>query len=625
MPICSSDPYRVTTTCFLAVAAMGASVNVLAQSPDDTAPAVIGAQPIENLIVVGTRLPTPATDVSSSVTVITAEDIERRGYDFAIDAIAAVPGVTVNQNGAFGGLASVRIRGASSEQTLVLIDGVPVTDPSSPGGGFNFASLDTADIARIEVLRGPQSVLWGSDAIGGVVNIITHRGALAPPLSGFLEGGSFGTLRSGVAGAGSFDRGEFRVAVSGIRTDGISKADEADGNEESDGFESLTVNATGAIELPANGRLEATIRYVTAENDFDSFGSQTGVVDGDEVGDSRQLSATLTARFEGLWNDHLDLMGMFGYADIERENFTDGISSFTADGQRTVFRGQATLRPAQAHRIALGAEHEGTETDEDTSIASVFALWEYSPIDAVAVSAGIRRDDHERFGAETTGRASLAVTPLDGLTLRSAWGQGFKAPTLFQTTFFCCGASEPNSDLQPESSNSWEVGFDWRVNSRASLSATWFEQDFENLIVFDFGIGGYDNVPGATNRGLEVAGAIQLTPILGLGLTYAYIEARDNTGARLVRVPQNSGDVELSLTPRGPFSASLVARYNGEEADSRGAVERWLRLDVSASYAIGERYELFARLENAADAQYQQIFGYGTPGISGTIGFRGHL
>jgi len=188
------------------------------------------SQTLDAIVVEGSRLAQTETEIGSSVSIVTSEDIEELGVDFAVDAIAAAPGVTVNQNGPFGGQAAVRIRGAASEQTLVLIDGIPVNDPSSPGGGFNFARVDSENIERIEVLKGAQSTLWGSDAIGGVVSITTKSASKKLGGSAFAEYGSFSTFRGGASIENGNDKGDFRLAVTGTSTDGISRADENDVN-----------------------------------------------------------------------------------------------------------------------------------------------------------------------------------------------------------------------------------------------------------------------------------------------------------------------------------------------------------------------------------------------------------
>ena len=237
------------------------------------------------LTVYGVRLDQPATEVGSSVSILTADDIDALGASHALDAIATVPGVTINQNGAYGGFASVRIRGASSEQTLVIIDGVVANDTTSPGGGFDFARFDAANIDRIEVLRGPQSTLWGTDAIGGVVNIVTKRPEQGFHGNVFAQTGSFNTLRAGAEIGGASDRFDFRLAATGISTDGISKADEINGNTEKDGHDSNSVSAKAGVTLAGDARLQASVLWTDAESEFDSFsfGSQGNIADGDEM------------------------------------------------------------------------------------------------------------------------------------------------------------------------------------------------------------------------------------------------------------------------------------------------------------------------------------------------------
>lgn len=585
-----------------------------------------GETTLDTVIVEGSRLSQTETEVGSSVTIITAEDIDALGFDFAVDAVAAAPGVTINSNGAFGGSASVRIRGASSEQTLVLIDGVVVNDPTSPGGGFNFARLDTENIDRIEILKGPQSTLWGTDAIGGVVSITTKRPEERLGGSAFAEYGSFNTFRGGASIGNANDTGDFRLAIVGTSSDGISKADEDNGNIEDDAYEALTLSAKGGFNLGGDARLSADLLWTDAETEFDSFvgGAQGSVGDGDEVSETEEFSANLSLT-GSLFSNRLENLVLIGFSDITRENFSNGAPSFDAEGDRMLYRYQGTFEIDDQNTLAFGAEREeSTSRDEETSIDGLFALYEFKPVEQVTLTGGLRLDDHERFGSETTGRVAAAYNPAENLTLRASWGQGFKAPTIFQTTFFCCGATAPNADLQAETSEAFDIGLDWRsADGRAEAGITYFDQDTENQISFSFAVGGYENIAEVMSQGIELYGAYEITDWLSVSANYAYIDAEDGDGNPVRRIPEHSGDVRLGVDPEGPFSGNVLVRYNGEESNSATTdVDSWTRVDVTGSYDLNETVELFGRIENLFDEEYQQIIGYGTPDLSGYLGIR---
>ncbi|MGI9203823.1 MAG: TonB-dependent receptor plug domain-containing protein [Woeseiaceae bacterium] len=584
---------------------------------------VVGEISSDDIVVYGTRLPQPETEAGSSVVLITADDIEALGVDFIVDAIATAPGVTVTQSGSFGGFASVRIRGAASEQTLVIIDGVAVNDPSSPGGGFDFSRLDPANVDRIEILKGPQSTLWGTDAIGGVVNIVTKRPADGFGGNAFAQGGSFGAFRGGAAVNGANDRYDFRLSATGSTIDGISKADEKNGNVEKDGYESATVSAVGGLNLPAAARLQASLLWTDADLDFDSFsfGAQGNVGDGDESSETEELTANLTLQLP-LFDGKLDNLLLVGIADIERENFSNGLPAFQSEGERTTFRYQGDLALNEQNRMVFGAEREETETgDDDTSIDGLFALYEIQPFESLTLTAGLRRDDHARFGAETTGRLAVAYNPHEQLTLSASWGEGFKAPTLFQTTFFCCGGIEPNPNLRPEVSDAFDVGVTIRTaDDRGELGLTYFDQDTTDLITFSFGNGTYENIAAANSSGYEVMAGFHFSEWASVTANYTNIDAMDQSGARLPRVPEHSGNVVLSISPRGSLSGTVSLRYNGSEEDANGDVSPWTRVDVAGRYRLNEQIELYGRVENMFDQDYQQVLGYGTPGVSGHVG-----
>ncbi|NQY13352.1 MAG: TonB-dependent receptor [Henriciella sp.] len=580
----------------------------------------------DTVIVEGSRLNQTKTEIGSSVSIITADDIDRLGLDFALDAVASAPGVTINSNGAFGGQAGVRIRGASSEQTLVLVDGIVVNDPTSPGGGFNFARFDTESIDRIEVLKGPQSTLWGTDAIGGVVSITTKRPDEGLGGSAFAEYGSFNTIRGGASLENANETGDFRLAIVGTSSDGISKADENNGNDEDDAYEALTLSAKGGFNLAGDARLSADVLWTDAESEFDSFsgGAQGSVADGDQVSLTEELSANLSLT-GSLFDGRLENLLLVGYSDISRENLTDGVSSFEAEGDRMVYRYQGTFSIDAQNTLAFGAEREDTTSrGDETSIDGLFALYEFKPTEQITLTGGLRMDDHERFGSETTARLAAAYNPTESLTLRASWGQGFKAPTIFQTTFFCCGATAPNTDLQPETSEAFDIGLDWRSeDGRTEAGITLFDQDTENQIDFSFALGGYENIAVVESQGVELYAAHQLTDWLSVSADYAYIDAKDGDGDALVRLPEHSGDVTVSIDPDGPFSGALLVRYNGEEPNTDGTIlESWTRVDLTGSYDLNEKVELFGRIENLFDEEYQQILGYGTPDLSGSIGIR---
>ncbi len=575
----------------------------------------------DDITVTATRLEKVLSEVGTSTTVLERPQLDRSA--FALDALQTAPGVTINQNGAFGGTASVRIRGASSEQTLVLIDRVPVNDPTSPGGGYDFSTLDTDAIERIEILRGAQSTLWGTDAIGGVVSVTTRRPeAEGLTVTGFAEGGSFATFRGGAALEGGQGAGRFRLGATGMTTEGISRAEEEDGNPEEDGYEAYTLTAFGSYDLGAAGAIEASLRYVDAETEFDSFGLETGVQDGDEVAETEQFSGSVIYDLP-LLQDRLVNTLQLGYASIDRENFTDGAPSFDAEGERWVFRYQGTLDLTEAVRLAIGAEHEEAEgNDDDAGITSLFALGEWRPIEGLSLTGGLRHDDAESFGEEVTGKLAFSWEATEQLRFRGTYGTGFKAPTIFQKTFFCCGATAPNPNLQAETSSGYDLGLDLSLlEDRLALEVTWFEQDVEDQITFDFARGGYLNLAEVETRGIELAGAVEITPALALTASAAWIEAEDGSGNDLIRVPEFTAYTAITYS-QGPWDGQLSLRHTSEEEDSFGTADAWTRLDANLGRDLTDRIELYVRAENLLDAEYQQIFGYGTPGLSAWAGIR---
>ena len=581
----------------------------------------LNSSEIENITIRSTRIPAGAKDIGSSLYIISEDQIKARGFKDAIDAISSAPGVTSKQNGSFGGVGTIRIRGASSSQTLVLVDGVPVNDSSSPAGGYNFEYLNTSNIQSIEVLKGSQSTLWGSDAIGGVINIYTKQ----PESTSFgasAEIGSFGLKRGSadINFAGSNSR--FRVSTSKTSVDGISKADEKDGNSEDDGFESESYSMSVSIDLDSL-ILKGSLSYMESQVEYDSYGFATGVQDGDERSNTDEFIGSISAFFD-LFDDKLQNSIFISQSDINRDYYSNGSFSFGAEGKRELIRYQGNIEVNEFNKVAFGLESEESKVDVDEStIDGSFLLYEFRPNSKITISTGIRNDDHEGFGSKTTRRISGTFKPSDNLIIRSSWGEGFKVPTIFQSTYFCCGATSANSSIRPETSTSYDFGFELFFNEmNSNFSITYFDQDINDQINFSFGVGGYENIDKVNSEGFEIALDYQISKLMSLYLNYSYIDSVDGNGSSLFYVAKDSGEAGLIYEPNNSFSGSIIARYNGSESSSYGKIDSWIRFDVNGSYKLSGTNELYFRIENLLDEEYQQIFGYGTPERSGIIGLR---
>ena len=585
---------------------------------------------IETITVTAERQAVPLNEVGSSIEILDAQDLAKGQYVFVLDALETLPGVSISQNGAFGGFAAVRIRGALSEQTLVLIDGVIVNDPSAPGGGFNFATLSPFDIERIEVLKGPQSTLYGSDAIGGVINIITKTPESGTAVNGRFEAGSFATFSSSGGLSIGQPKGSLRLSASAITSDGISKADEDDGNTEKDGYEALTLSARGEYSLTPILSFLISARFVDSQAEFDGFGFPTGVVDADEEADSDEFNLNASANLT-LLDGRLQNRFSFLFSRIERENFAAGTSTFAAEGERRGFAYRGLLDARKLGSIAFGVKTEETrfETSFDApsefTINSLYANWFVKPLSKLSLSAGVRLDDHERFGNATTFRVTANYYDEDsGWRLRGNFGEGFKAPSPFQLTFACCGATAPNPDLQPESSKAWEIGIEKALHhDNFRFTATFFRRTTRNLIDFSFLSGIYENIARSRTKGVELGFNAWFNRYFQMSANYTYLTARDlSSGLQRARVPKSSAFARLDWRASRKLNTSLSLTYNGQESDAFGTVGEWVRLDLKASYRVSQQIELFGRIDNLLDENYQDVFGFGTPGISVFGGLR---
>lgn len=576
------------------------------------------------------------TDTGQSVTVIGEEEIDAvQGADIA-RVLRRAPGVTITRNGPPGSFTGVRVRGAAAEQLLVLVDGVRVADTAAPGGGFDFGNLAAGEVEKLDLVRGSNSTIWGSDAIGGVL-LVTTRATRG--LNASAEyGGDDSTYLTASGGAGS-DR--FFIGGSGgwQRSDGFSAS--ATGTEP-DGFEQWSANGQVRAYLSDRVELFASGRYAKGELDIDGFPPPLfAFADTAERQDTRQYTGATGAIYD---SPLLYLRATYSFADTERESFDPATGSsaptYTTDGssRRADLRGE--WRPIGPVVVHFGGEREWTrfETVFDApQKTNIWGAYAQAGIEfgGISAHAGVRHDRHARFGGETSLGADASYGLGDGFRLRASYGEGFKAPSLFQLL-----SDFGNPALQPERSRSFDLGLAWRTRSDATHAAvTLFRRDATNLIDFVscFGVSGgictgrpfgtYDNVGRARAEGFEVELGLSPAPALRTQVAYSFTRATDRTaGTDLARRPRHA--LTGSADWRTPLSDATIGgdvRLVGDSFDDAAngvPIDGHALFDLRASVPLGERLELYGRVENLFDTDYVEVAGYGTRGRTAFVGAR---
>jgi len=603
---------------YATAAAVLIPLSVHAQTPDD--PDKILAE----VVVTATRLPAIVADTPGA-RVIDRSTIDQRGAVFAADILADVPGLSVVRSGAFGGVAQVRMRGAAPGKTLVLVDGVPVNDPAEVNGAFDFSGFELADIERIEVLSGPQSSLWGSDAIGGVIAFTTVD---LDGLAADLEAGSLDTLRGRLAAGISTERYGFGAWVSHFDTGGISAADAKDGNPEVDGFTATTVGARGRSVLTPDVAVDGSLRWTDSQADLDGFPAPRFVLA--DTPDSQ--SSTQWSGFGRLRLNALGLAHQFSLSasDIARETLSAFPSTFEAD--RQIARWQADGAAAGV-AFVIGAEREETQGSLSTGLTeqlgttSAFATARIEPAPRLSLTGALRIDETDDFGSKTTGRVSGAFDVGGGITLSAAYGTGFKAPSISQAVCDFCFSSTPFPVLRPETAVGSEGAIGWAsANGQFEGRATVYRLTVVDQITYVFDPMTFDsfyvNVAETATDGVELEGRARLGRGFDLSLAWAWTDARDlTTGARLLRAPEQAGSATLGWTGER-LSGALTVRAEGDQDDAGGVRKGFVITNLNGSYAVTGAVSVTARIENLSDERYQQVFGYGEPGRSAWVGIR---
>lgn len=610
--------------------------------------------------------------IGTAVAVVTASDLRDRQIRYTADALRSLPGVQVNGQGGPGTLTQVRIRGAEGRHTRVIIDGVELN--TTKDGEFDFSNLLSDDIARIEVIRGPMSGLYGSGALGGVINIVTRRPQ--GPLSLMLrsEIGSFGTRELAVRLEGGNEQAYVSVGgqLRSVRGFNISPVgNEADGSR----LGSFQFKA-GAVFAP-NARLDVVLRLTEKRAQYDDFGSGAGLpfqtaIDADFSTRTHSVLGGVTLAWDSL-NGKLTQEIKFGHTSQTDNNrflpfsgFFAGVLNTSRDDSRRSTLGYAATyrldtptlpgRHALTGRIegereaykpfsdygSLGFDGDGIERTRDRlSYAGEFRS---SFANGLSTTLGLRHDDNNSFRDFTTWRAALAWNiGTTGLRPHASLGTGVKLPGMLDQFGLATNFFIPNAGLRPETSFGYDAGLAWTtLGGRLVLDATYFNATLEDRIR---AIYGFDpttfattfmpvNVVGqSTRRGVELSARYQLLPTLALGAAYSYTDARDPQGLRDVRKAPHTGRVDLTSTfAGGRGSTTLAAIYNGTRPDlgftdtfpffARTTLDAAWLVTAAASYKLTDSVELYGRVENAFNARYQEAFGYQTGGVAAYAGVR---
>ncbi|MDX3899428.1 MAG: TonB-dependent receptor [Sphingobium sp.] len=608
----------------ISLVALLASAPALCQTDDD-------------IVVTAAGIAQPRDEVGQAISVIDADTIRTRQDINVVDLLATTPGVRWNRTGTTGGATGVSLRGAETTQTLVLIDGVKVNDPSGIGDGYDFGNLLVGNIRRIEILRGSNSVVYGSQAIGGVVNVMTAVRGEGHAVNASVDYGYSDTLNAKADLSGTSGIVSGGVGVAYLTTDGISSASRDFGATERDGYENVTANAKVKVAFSDALSLDLRGYYIHADLDYDSFFG--GPADSADASISDQyvgyaglnlalLDGRLTSRAAVTW-----------FRQTRDYYFARGTDpDYGYEGTNLRFEYKGIYAPVEAAKLVFGYEHErpdydffgfGDTASAKANIDSVYGLAIVKPLAGLSLTGGARHDDHSQFGGATTFGANANYTPNGGATnLRLSYGEGFKAPSLYQLYDSFSG----NAALRPERSKSYDLGLDQSlVDGRANLSVTLFRRDTRDQINYDNATFTYGNIDRTRAKGVEATMTLKPVDALTFTAAYSHVDARDrsdgstNQGNRL---PRRAGDaVSFSADYAWPFGLSTGATLTavGDSFDDAGNSRRldgYALVGVRASLPITDYLEVYGRVDNLADEDYVTAYGYGTYGRSAYGGVR---
>ncbi len=597
-----------------------------------TTPALANT-PLEEMTIVSSRIAMPVREVATSVSIITAEDLDIRGFNNLANALRYDPGITVTNSGGAGKTTSLRIRGESGARTKVFLDGIELTDTSSPQAAPHFEHLTTSGIGRVEILRGPQGMMYGADA-GGVVYIDTQqtseglRGAMA------AQYGKYDTTELNGHFGGRDDRVDFLIAASTFDTDGFNSRDTDTVLRDDDGYQNDTLHARGGWNIIEGLRLEAVGHTIDADNEFDNCSIPITFDSTDRcTGDFAQDSWRIALEHN---NEVMTHSVAYSENSTDREFFSAGQSVFATTGELSEIRYLGSYRDSSAASFVYGIESREEELDDgiaDDKRDQLGYFLEYQGAfnNNVFLTAGARYDDNDDFGSETTYRISAAylMPAASGeWKYKATYGTGFRAPSLSELAYNrSLAAAPPASDttLGAETSEGFDIGFGFYSNTHWFAELVYFDQRIEDEIFFDLeDFSGYLQGNGkSSSNGVELISEISINDWLIFSGNHTYTNAEDADGERRIRVPKHATNLALiATTLEERLTLGLSLRSNRDYDDARGEIKDYEVLNLNANYRVSDNLELFARAENVLDEDYQELPTYRASERAAYIGIR---
>lgn len=636
IPCCLAIPLAVQLLTVVAVA----------DETDDKVPSV------SQIVVTGSFIESDLKRTGSSVSVLTEQDLEDGQYRNAVNALRQVPGVDVVQSGGNGGNAAVFLRGGNSEHTLVLLDGIELNNPATANRSFNLANVTLENIERIEVIRGPQSTIYGSDAMGGVINLISKKAQEGVHARLSSEAGSYNSFTQ--VGNVSYGSEMFDVSAGITRQDigGISAADARYGNREQDDYQNTSLS--NRIRFAPSDRIEATntIRYTRSHSNLDNCGG-VGCDDPNRWIRNNEFFTRGDVSLK-LFDETLTPAAYISYArhSLEDVNSPDPESVESLDsrynGDMVTVGSRITWSPSDVFSMVIGGETQGERASsfygsdgafgafEDTFYGreartnSVFAETRLAYSKRAYLDAGVRYDNHSLFGGKTTFKVAPAVYLLEGTKLRGSVGTGFKAPSLVQLY-----SSYGNRELDAETSTGWDVGIDHDIIADTlSTSVSFFRSEYDELITFDPASFILENIDQATTQGFEFGATYQMLDDLSVRLAYTYTDTENKTtGESLLRRPRNKNSLTVVYAPDSKLRAQIQWRVYSSRFDNdfsayppeRMSLGGYGLVDIAVSYKLAESVSLIGRVDNLFDKEYQDVLGFGAMGAAAHGGVRVEL